>query len=825
MADALGTWYTADIDLSALLEPIQPILDAVDSVIQILIDALTIISSILEVIKSFIIGLLDPLKVLIEAILNEIRGFLQDLRNLGAYFYTGDLPLAVYPFSGLKGGFQAFQRRITTAFVDSQDLNRPIYSPSTAVLSVYFYVSASVEDLHLLLDFIVSLVQFFNLNNPTLPYPSPTSVTASYGGSPSTMTSFTTLGTALALNSPSDEFVLVQWKMPAGQAGFGSFGPAPAGFILDVSTTANGLLVLSDTPNPQSNTETSDAGPSRIVLPVADPQLPGSLLRVFGGTDALRYGTFDEALITDGTDINATTAYFVRDQNSPAIPLTELVRVEGQDQRRYLGRSFFVRNGLITTMSPGQGFSAVIPKNLLPYDATFDLSQPTRNQLLGSLSVSGATQPTTYSVVVRAVTKPVADQISATATGGSGTAAQPNYGFNAPLFLLNSSIIAGNTAANVSPQTTAGAFSPLSPPVEVVFPGTVAQAILSAALVVVLSRGNLPVVSTAEGYQPNSALVPTGLESVASTVLAEIGVNGNLYKVNSPIDFRTTIKTRLYRYLARVLPQLSAPPDLIIEVAGPILAFRWDDAIATADPLTLVESLSDSSDTTGLFPSPQRVILNPTISVVGPDRAPAFASKPGARSAFFYGQGSCDNAPVLVWPERVGFGVGFCRNLFSAEVYASALQVLTLTSPFPLPVEGLSRWQAVKLFPNGFPALISILDNLEQFLLNLLDGLDGIADAIIAFIDAIQARITQLQAFLVQIQSLLDITLTLRLGTASVLVTVDAGSDRALRAFTTAENKPPDTGADFGFGFALVTGGVPSVILDLLSATFAAAGG
>jgi N-acetylmuramic acid 6-phosphate (MurNAc-6-P) etherase len=129
----------------------------------------------------------------------------------------------------------------------------------------------------------------------------------------------------------------------------------------------------------------------------------------------------------------------------------------------------------------------------------------------------------------------------------------------------------------------------------------------------------------------------------------------------------------------------------------------------------------------------------------------------------------------------------------------------------------------VLLFPNGFPQVLALLDNTEQFLLTVLDGLRGVADAIVAFIEALQARITQLQALLEQIRALLDIVATLRLGSVSVLVTVEAGTSGTLRALLQAENPPVDTAADYGFGFSLVVGGAPTVAVDLLSAIFTAA--
>lgn len=825
MADALGTWFTADIDLTKLLEPVQPVLNTVDGVLELLIDALNVLQALLDTIKAFIVGLLDPIRALVEAIINEIRAFINDLRNLGAYLYLGDTARAQYPYQDLVGGYAGFQRRMVTAYTDTSDPKRPVFSGSTAVLSVYFYLSVQVTDIYKIIELVVALCRFFGgFTNKSLPYPAPIPVSVTYGTSNTLLNKFGTLG--VALSSGDDvEYALVEWQMPAGgQAFIGSAGTAPNGFVIEVCTEPEGFLVWADGPDPQSNAGSSAGGTARNRYPVCDPALPNSPLRVFGGLDTVAFAPLSGTPETsEGVNINAAYAFLATTQTQSSaglVVLSELARLEQADNRRYLGRSFFVQNSLFKTMTGGQNFMAVIPKSLLPYTGEFSMESPGESEVLGALSVAGARQPDTYSVVVRAVSKKVSDIITATAAHGTGTISDPYYDFD-PLFYLNDATVRGVTGSVVIPQRLDGNFSPLSPPLQVTFPGPVADAVAAALLVALLSRSDLPVVSGG-GFQPNTALTATGLEFVAAALLKYMRVdNPNKYfSTRTPAAFRSNLKTKVYGYLTLLLPKLGQSLALVEaseEAVNTLLNFKWS-SVGPYPALTILGSLSDTSQDSGLFPSASFLQPPKFPTVTGLARAPSFGATSTASTQFVYGQGACDDAPLLVGS---GNSIAFCRNLLPEEVYAAARTVLLLSAPAPARQPG-SQWANVLLFPNGFPQVLAILDNVEQFLLTLLDGLQGIADTIVAFIEALQARITQLQALLEQIRALLDIVSTLRLGNVSVLVTVEAGTSGALRAFMAAENAPVDTAADYGFGFALVVGGAPSVAVDLLSAIFTA---
>ena len=844
MADALGTWFTADIDLTKLLEPVQPILDTVDGVLELLIDVLNVLQSILDTIKAFIVGLLDPIRSLVEAIINEIRAFIEDLRNLGVYFYLGDIARVTYPFPELKGGYAEFQRRMLTAYVDPTDPKRPTFSTSSAVLSVYFYLSVQVTDLYKVIELVVSICQFFNLNRTSEPYPAPLPVSVTYGTSTSLLNKFSSLGVSLTTGDTA-EYALVEWQMPAGgQASIGSAGPAPNGFIIDVCTEPNGLLVTADSPYPKSNTNGDET--ARLRFPVFDPAVPNTPLQVYGGTDTIRFGSVGgSAVTTNGIDVNATYAFLSTTQagsRTMLIALSELTRLEQENNKRYLGRSFFVTNGLFSAMTSGQTFSAVIPKSLLPWTGEFEREGDLPR---GALSVTGEYQPSTYSVVVRAVSKSIATTITDAVPSGAGTVRSPYYDFDTPLYYVNDALIRGLTGIGVLPQQLAGDFSTVSPPLELTFPGPVADVIASALLVALLSRSDLPIAvdqdqqpldaTVRRNFQPNVAYAATGLESVSADVFKYLRISPtDYYETVSPAKFRGDLKKKIYAYLSFLLPKISALIPLIQqaeEATGVLTSFKWTDVNPNYPALTLLDSLNDTSQDTGIFPSPSLFQTKPYTSTTKLlPRAPAYCEALNADIyKFIYGQGSCDASPIILsaitqeTPLDVFRQAAFCRNAFPEEVYAAAREILLLAAPLPTRRGVKGQWANALLFPNGFPALLALLDNVEAFLLSILDGLEGIADAIVKFIEALQARITQLQALLEQISALLEIIATLRLGNVSVLVTVEAGTSGALQAFMAAENTPVDTAADYGFGFALVLGGAPSVALDLISAIFTAA--
>jgi hypothetical protein len=88
----------------------------------------------------------------------------------------------------------------------------------------------------------------------------------------------------------------------------------------------------------------------------------------------------------------------------------------------------------------------------------------------------------------------------------------------------------------------------------------------------------------------------------------------------------------------------------------------------------------------------------------------------------------------------------------------------------------------------------------------------------VAYINAIQARIFQLQALLNQIQALLRALDFFQVPQVQGLVVTASGTDALAAELIASTEKPSDNAEDYGAGIALVAGGIPTALLDLLAA-------
>jgi len=202
------------------------------------------------------------------------------------------------------------------------------------------------------------------------------------------------------------------------------------------------------------------------------------------------------------------------------------------------------------------------------------------------------------------------------------------------------------------------------------------------------------------------------------------------------------------------------------------------------------------------------------------------------------GQGSADMSPVVyaghgpIWryamqssPVGTAPVVVFVRNgIVRLPALSFAIgQVLSYASGAYLSGQPTGAWVAIRLFPQGIPPVEEFLQKIVDFLQAVLDGLQGIIDAIIAYIEFIQARILEFEALLRRIQALINLILQLDIGVGfSGLVVTAAGTDGLVRGLLAAEDKPVSSQDDLGLGFAVVAGGLPLVVLDLITLFFPA---
>lgn len=216
-------------------------------------------------------------------------------------------------------------------------------------------------------------------------------------------------------------------------------------------------------------------------------------------------------------------------------------------------------------------------------------------------------------------------------------------------------------------------------------------------------------------------------------------------------------------------------------------------------------------------------------------RGPGFVlNVPGtAFVSYGIGQGSADMSPVLfTGPSPIVRGAGggisgtasvvFVRNVLhlAGNAFAAIGLVLDYATRAYVAQPG-GAWVAIRLFPNGIPPIDEFLQKIVDFLNAVLDGLQGIIDLILAYIGFIEARILDLEALLRRIQALINLALSLNLQLPISALIVDGNGTLGLaQGFMTARSAPVDSPASFGFGAAIVAGGVPRILLDIIKLLF-----
>jgi hypothetical protein len=248
--------FSLTIDPNAFL---GDFLDKIDSVLSYGISLLELADLILSVMQSLISGLLDPIRAIVEALLNELRGIINDFKNTGLYV-TGDFKLLTPDnlFANVVGGYQAYEQRMIGRFVDRSDINRPDFSSNSLVFGVFFYVSSG--DIGKLIKAISSLAALFG----------------PFGQS---NTSFPPPSVPRAEVNQNQELVL-NWSFSqvAGVVS-GLLAPAPAGFVVEISTIPNGLQVVS---RPSDDVNSQSLSPTKVTNVCIDPK-SGNPLLLFGG--------------------------------------------------------------------------------------------------------------------------------------------------------------------------------------------------------------------------------------------------------------------------------------------------------------------------------------------------------------------------------------------------------------------------------------------------------------------------------------------------------------------------------------------------------------
>ena len=789
-----GTWVQMK---PGVPEQLQTFAEQIDSVATALLAILNIALTILNFVKAFLIGFLDPLIAILEAIISTIEGLLQDIRDIGIY-YSGDLKIEA-PYKDILGGFSAYERRMLARLVNRADPTRPDFSGRTTAVAIFLYVNVDITNIQLIIRVIKLIKRFFGMREGRMQlYSKPVGLEVGYGNESTGIAGFKQLGQLLR-REELPVSVQIRWRMASVIAGGVSYPmPAPDGFLIEVSTLKEGLLIGWEAPISDPKTD-GDGQETRIGGVFVGEG--GKAFRLYGGYDALS-GDLEslEALNSDGT--RGPGKVWIYAFKSPAeatpIPLEALK----QGDRYVFQRVFYVENSLTTTMVPGQGYQVTLNAEDMPYHA-----EVVRDGSTGAASVTLDDDPaTTLYVRVSAVSDAVT----------TSTAFQ---------YLVSPSDVIGRSALKQPVMVQASGSSveesdkgPTSDAVVVCLP-QVAQyfdTVTAALIVMVLSRSDLPVSDT---FRPGYALTATGLEDLADTLVPQMIRNPSDWFRKQPSDPQVFRRQVLYRCrnMANLMIRQSstlgaAVEEHVVGLGEPLLDWQWSDST------TLIGAL-ESTASTGITRNPfsfggttvsQQRSGRARLHLM--DRGPGF----GQRMRGVIVKGSVDSSPVYFTATETFF----CRNVLTAEVYAAAAAVLNIASASSsLPAED-GAWVAYKLLPQGIPYLENALQQLLDWLEGLKAAADSIVEAILAYIAFVEARILQIQALIVKINALIQRMLDFQFPSMNGLVVTGNGTDGLVSGLVTAENKPSDAASSYGAGVVVVAGGLPSVTIELLKLFF-----
>ena len=814
-------WVTIQPNLDPIIEPINAVVEQIDSVLSFLIAVLNIVSAILDIIKVFLVGLLDPIRPIVEIIIALIRNIINDLRQMGVYM-TSDKNLFQAPFEDLVGGYDAYERRMLARLLDSTDPNRPNFSTSSAVLALFAYVSA--EDAVFLIKLIFKIIGFFGDNSPanTRIYPTPTTPSILFG--PQGTLNFRNLSKSLSAETVPDS-ISINWQQPTSGK---LFTPAPKGFLIHVSTLPDGFNVLVKRPKSEQSSEVEDISSEFLV---GINPTTGGPLKLYGGVCDLGTGQrvqdFDR-LETD--DEHGVKLLLTIGQNTPPFE-PSLIAAEGDDPP-IGGATYFVKAGFFNRMGGNQSFTAFLKKEQLPYGMSVSANAD------GSSLINVVTT-NTYFVRVTALSGEYVENIGI----DSAPPAAPVLIGKDNLHLYNfnyEGILAQKSGRAIfpdppGPEIPFEEFTSPSSPAQVAFPSASMKgyitAVQSAVIVAILCRidfAEQPTNDEGLAYWAFNTYLkgkPTGLEG-SRAMLPRFGINPKFYSMNDAVSFRRKLLVTVQR-VSQIL--LNTTPsnelmDLVYESANKLVEFKWSKIDTLYPEQTILESLSSKDPNSGIAANPAGCgIRSSRLFMQGPQRDGTYAIKKGSSEfIWMFGQGSGDWSPVVYSKTSPNLfsGVDFVRKSLldydDGSVLLASKAVLQIAGARLSRPEGDSQWITKRFFEEALSPLDDVLVNVERVLLGILDGLQGLVDKIIAYIEAIQARIYQLQALIEKIRALLNSLQFFDLPSFSGLLLVENGTTGIINGLVASENKPADSGLTYGAGALFVFGGLPSILLETL---------
>ena len=839
-------WITVQPNLDPILKPVFDIIDAIDSILEFLIALLNIVQFILNIVKMFLMGLLDPIRAIVEAILAEIRELIHNLRQLGVYM-AGDWSLLQAPFADLRGGYAAYERRMLGRLLDRTDATRPDFTSASAAVALFVYLSA--EDATLLIELIMRIRAFFGAGRPvnTKVYPPPTTPEAKFAASAEAgIGSFKSLGGISDASLAAPAAVNLKWSMPStGKL----FAPSPKGFLIHVSTVPDGFGVQGVVRRKSLDVENIPAN-----FPVGIDPATGTALRLYGGICDLNCD--DETYASMGRDDPmAARLYLSVNQNTPLIPPSELLGDTPIGAATYFAKA---------PLLPTQTYSATLALKDLPKTFTVTASGD-------SVSVDEEDCRTFY-IRVTALTKNYVDALSSTVDGTMRAPKVVPTGSTKP-YTINIDTLVGSKGTVLKPEPptttlTPYDFSQASGAAVVSFPSDNAlgfiEATRAALAVMMMVRPDLDEQEEADGvlkYAPGTYVpgAATGLEGMRS-MLGKYGFSvSTAKKISDPAVFQKKIKRAVNNMVTDMLafPPSDSVIDAMVEEVETLTKFQWNLIDTSWPAVTIMGGVRGEwiSPTDGYAATPLGISMDASNRLFygkqsNPDglwltREGYFPQKRHDLSGggFVMGMGSADHSPVLFrYTDVVGLGghgvtsemqvgsghplyIAFVRTLLinydDGAVLKAAAAILQIAGARNWRPPGDGDWLVVRPLEEALAPVIKMVDDLEAYIMAILDGLQGMIDKIIAYIEGIQARIYQIQQLLALIRAIINSLRYFDLPSVSGLVLVENGTDGLVVGLVSSENKPEDSSLSYGGGVVVVAGGLPTLILEIIAAVMA----